>query len=400
MGASRRSTSVKEGDALPELAYDVTATTVVLGALASRDWRPMHHDKDFAQQRNGVRDIFLNTPNQAAWFERYLTDWSGPARPPRPHALPHEATRCSRATAWCSAAGRAVADDAGCGLADVAVTLSVGDRVCTECSARIALPDARGRQPLDAQGDRLEAVRARGAAMDLDFTRRAGALRDTVRRRVRGVRADSRSCAQMEDDPTGYPAELWKQLGELGRHRAADSRRVRRLGRSRTLEAAIVYEELGRSLAPSPHFPSAVVAAGAAARGGQRRAEDGVAAAHRVGRRDPRRPPGSSPTTASVPRACSSAPQADGDGFVLSGMKRHVLFARAATRLVVLARTGDAPSRRRPLPASTRARRASRSPSSAASPPTRSTRSTSRTCASPQRTASAASAAAGRPATP
>ena len=54
------------------------ATTVVLGALATRDWRPMHHDKDFAVERNGTQDIFLNTPNQAAWFERYLTDWTGP----------------------------------------------------------------------------------------------------------------------------------------------------------------------------------------------------------------------------------------------------------------------------------------------------------------------------------
>ena len=43
----------------------------------------MHHDQDFAQQRNGVRDIFLNTPNQAAWFERYLTDWTGPHGPAR-----------------------------------------------------------------------------------------------------------------------------------------------------------------------------------------------------------------------------------------------------------------------------------------------------------------------------
>ncbi len=50
----------------------------MLGALATRDWRPMHHDYDFAVDRNGTKDIFLNTPNQAAWFERYLTDWSGP----------------------------------------------------------------------------------------------------------------------------------------------------------------------------------------------------------------------------------------------------------------------------------------------------------------------------------
>ena len=61
---------VSIGDVLPELGVDVTATTVVLGALASRDWRPMHHDRDFAINRNGTQDIFLNTPNQAAWFER------------------------------------------------------------------------------------------------------------------------------------------------------------------------------------------------------------------------------------------------------------------------------------------------------------------------------------------
>ena len=40
---------------LPRARHDVTATTVVLGALASRDWRPMHHDHDFAVNRNGTR---------------------------------------------------------------------------------------------------------------------------------------------------------------------------------------------------------------------------------------------------------------------------------------------------------------------------------------------------------
>src|SRR4029453_13892041 len=69
---------VQEGDTLPTLAYDVTATTVVLGALASRDGRPMHHHYHSAVTPNGTQDIFLNTPNQAAWFERYVTDWTGP----------------------------------------------------------------------------------------------------------------------------------------------------------------------------------------------------------------------------------------------------------------------------------------------------------------------------------
>ena len=63
---------VQVGDELPDLAIDVTPTTVVLGALATRDWRPMHHDKDFAQDRNGTKHVFINTPHNAAYFERYI----------------------------------------------------------------------------------------------------------------------------------------------------------------------------------------------------------------------------------------------------------------------------------------------------------------------------------------
>src|ERR1700693_6343345 len=69
---------VDGGEPLPELAYPVTATTIVLGALSARDYRPMHHDYDFAVNRNGEKNIFLNTPNQASWYERYVTDWTGP----------------------------------------------------------------------------------------------------------------------------------------------------------------------------------------------------------------------------------------------------------------------------------------------------------------------------------
>jgi len=67
---------VKTGEALPELAIDVKPIDIVLGALASRDWRPQHHDYKFATERNGVRDIFMNTPNLAAWFAR-ITELDG-----------------------------------------------------------------------------------------------------------------------------------------------------------------------------------------------------------------------------------------------------------------------------------------------------------------------------------
>src|SRR3954462_7423927 len=68
---------MSDAHVLPDLTYDVTATTVVLGAMATRDWRPTHHDHDFAVNRNGTQDIFLNPPNHAAWFERYVTEWPG-----------------------------------------------------------------------------------------------------------------------------------------------------------------------------------------------------------------------------------------------------------------------------------------------------------------------------------
>jgi len=144
---------VKEGDALPDLAYDVTATTVVLGALASRDWRPMHHDYKFATERNGTRDIFLNTPNQAAWFERYLTDWTGPkGRLGRIKFRMRDSVFPGDTMVFRGAVRKVGTDDAGCGWADLELSLSVGEKEMTGCSARIALPVDASDNPWKRQG--------------------------------------------------------------------------------------------------------------------------------------------------------------------------------------------------------------------------------------------------------
>ena len=148
---------VRAGDRLPDLTHDVSATTIVLGALASRDWRPMHHDHDFAVNRNGTRDIFMNTPNQAAWFERYLTDWSGPlGRLGRLRFRMRESVFPGD-TMVLSGIVRAVErDEVGCGWAELDVTLSAGGRTCTECLARIALPDADDDNPWARRGPRWQ----------------------------------------------------------------------------------------------------------------------------------------------------------------------------------------------------------------------------------------------------
>jgi len=69
--------SVKVGDALPELPIPITVTLVVGGALASRDYTPVHHDKAAAQAQ-GMSDVFMNILTTNGLVGRYVTDWAGP----------------------------------------------------------------------------------------------------------------------------------------------------------------------------------------------------------------------------------------------------------------------------------------------------------------------------------
>jgi len=65
------------GDALPDLVIEVTATRIVAGAIASRDFMPVHHDRAYANSQ-GAPDIFMNILSDTAYCSRFLTDWAGP----------------------------------------------------------------------------------------------------------------------------------------------------------------------------------------------------------------------------------------------------------------------------------------------------------------------------------
>jgi acyl dehydratase len=148
-------TGVAVGDELPDLSVEVTATTIVLGALASRDWRPMHHDYEFVVDRQGTRNIFLNTPSQAAWFERYITDWTGPTGRlgqmtfrMRDSVFPGDVMRISGTVTGTST------DVAGAGWVDLDLQMATSDgRICTTCTARVALPTAPDDNPWSRSGD-------------------------------------------------------------------------------------------------------------------------------------------------------------------------------------------------------------------------------------------------------
>ena len=174
--------------------------------------------------------------------------------------------------------------------------------------------------------------------MNLEFTEEQEMLREMVRG-VCSSYASLETVRAMEDDPVGYPLELWEQLGALdliGLMIPAE------YGGSEMslLDGAVVYEELGRALAPSPHFASAVMSAGVLQRAGsdEQRREwlPRIASGDAI-----LTPAWIEPHHGFGPRGVQVTARADGDGFVLDGVKWHVPFASGATRLVVLARTGS-----------------------------------------------------------
>jgi hypothetical protein len=69
--------TIRVGDAVTPMNVDVTATVVVAGAVATRDFMPVHHDRDYANSQ-GSPNIFMNILSDTGFCTRFLTDWAGP----------------------------------------------------------------------------------------------------------------------------------------------------------------------------------------------------------------------------------------------------------------------------------------------------------------------------------
>ena len=67
---------VNVGDALPELKIPLTTSLIVSGAIASRDFTPVHHDVAAAQAQ-GMQNVFMNILTTNGLVGRYVTDWAG-----------------------------------------------------------------------------------------------------------------------------------------------------------------------------------------------------------------------------------------------------------------------------------------------------------------------------------
>jgi alkylation response protein AidB-like acyl-CoA dehydrogenase len=176
--------------------------------------------------------------------------------------------------------------------------------------------------------------------LDLDFDPEQELLRHTARD-VLARHCTLEVVREMEDEPVGYPAALWTQLAELDLIGLLLPEEYGGSGMS-LIEGVALYEELGRALAPTPHFVSAVLSGGMLAAAGSDAQKEQwlrpVASGGAI-----LTPAWLEPENGFSPLGVQTLAVADGSRFRLNGLKRHVLFASAADRLIVLARTGDDP---------------------------------------------------------
>ena len=59
---------------LPITSHKVTVKSIQNGAISSRDWQPLHSDKDWAVTQANLPNIIMNNYTVNGWIIKYITD--------------------------------------------------------------------------------------------------------------------------------------------------------------------------------------------------------------------------------------------------------------------------------------------------------------------------------------
>lgn len=134
--------AIRVGDPVTPMKIDVTATVVVAGAIATRDFMPVHHDREYANSQ-GSPNIFLNIMTDNGFCSRFLTDWAGPDAMVRKLAIRLGVPACAGSTLEYTGrvTGTSRLDDEGLVEVEFRATNDQGDHLSG--TAVIGLPLAR-----------------------------------------------------------------------------------------------------------------------------------------------------------------------------------------------------------------------------------------------------------------
>lgn len=174
--------------------------------------------------------------------------------------------------------------------------------------------------------------------MELGLSEEQTLLQDMVRQLCED-RFPLETLRQVEGDPDGFPRAFWQELCNLGVPGIAIAERYGGLEMG-LFETALVHEQLGRHLAPTPHFVSSILAAQFLAR-----AQDEAACSRWL------------PSIADASRIVSVASEEPGTAFDitrlstvferkggrlrLNGSKHFVPFATVADQILVIGRFAE-----------------------------------------------------------
>ncbi len=129
--------TVSVGDALPNMDININESFVVAGAVASRDFTPVHHSKG-AANKSGLANVFPNILTDNGLVGRYVTDWAGPDSTLKrvniklgAPVLPGEVLKFT---------GEVAAKDDDSGIVDIKVVAKGGWGMHLDGIARVQLP--------------------------------------------------------------------------------------------------------------------------------------------------------------------------------------------------------------------------------------------------------------------
>lgn len=134
-------------EALPAMQVHISRKMVIGGAIASRDWQPIHHDPQWAREGAGLRDVIMNNYTQAGWLSRFVTDWTGPQARLARMRFAMRRPLCPGDEARFRGVVRDREERDGLLWLTVAVDIAVGEQVATEATLVVALPLPGGDSP-------------------------------------------------------------------------------------------------------------------------------------------------------------------------------------------------------------------------------------------------------------